>query len=180
MMAGTTWSTWRERLVFLMAGIVILLVGLLPLGNAALGLSWPDLLYCMVIGWVWRRPELAPLPLIVVIGLLADLVSGRPLGLWTLLLVLGSEFFRGRAIGKGLSMRLVEWFSAASVFAVLVIAYKLVLAASFSASPPASKLALHVFVTSLAYPVVVAFLYWVLNIREPLPSQRSRSLGRMA
>lgn len=178
-MARNRVTAWRESLTYLLVGIALIFVGLVPAGASAGGLVMPDLIYCLTMGWVMRRPGTVPVYLIVLLSLLADFLLSRPIGLWTLFILLASEYFRGRETGKGLQMRLIEWGSVALAFAIMLLGYKLVSAISFAPVPDIRQFALHFGLTVLAYPLCVAFMYWILNIRAPLPADRSRSIGRV-
>ncbi len=169
----------KEMLTYLLAVLAIIYLNLLPLRTGSAFSASPDLIYCLTIGWVMRRPDSAPVILVALAGLTADILLGRPLGLWALLMVLASEFFRNRETGKGLQMRLLEWFSVAASFLVILLAYKAVLTIGFSTAPTFTALAWHLLLTVVAYPPSVAVLYWGLKIRAPLAVDRSRSIGRV-
>ena len=171
---------WRERSLFVLTAMAVTYLAILPLGAKSNAAAVPDLFYCVTIAWVMRRPESAPVFLVAAASFLIDIVLGRPMGLWSLILVLASEYFRGRETGKGMQMRLLEWLSVSLLFLVMLIVYKFALTIGFAFSPNYTALAWHFLITALAYPFVVAVLYWGLNIRAPLPADRSRNMGRVS
>jgi rod shape-determining protein MreD len=172
------WIVWRERGLYALAVLAILTFGLLP-ALPSTGPFRPDLIAAMSLAWVMRRPESATLPMIAGAGLLSDILLGRPLGLWSIFMIVGSEIMRGRETGKGLQMRLAEWGLVTALFAVLTVCNWLVLGLAAAPRVPAGQLAWHILATGLAYPPVVAALYFGLRIRAPQPADRSRRLARM-
>ena len=46
----------------------------MPLGNAPGALPGPDILLCVIMAWIVRRPDFLPMPLILVIILAEDLI----------------------------------------------------------------------------------------------------------
>ncbi len=179
-MLASNRQIWRARLAYLLISILIVYIAVLPLGVEPQSLSVPDLLFCVTIAWVMRRPETLPFSLIALVGLFADMVMGRPLGLWCLFLLLATEYFRGRETGKGIQMRLLEWLSVIVLFCAMLAGQWAVLKISLAPVPEMYDMAWHALFTGLSYPLVVATLYWIVNIRAPLPADKSRSLGRMA
>lgn len=83
-------SHWGHRVLFLGLALVLLFLRLLPLGNAPGTLPGPDLLLCLIMAWVMRRPDYLPVGLIILVVLAEDLLLLRPPGLWTALVVLTS------------------------------------------------------------------------------------------
>ncbi len=69
----------------------------------------PDILICVIMAWIVRRPDFLPMPLILFVILLEDLILMRPPGLWTAIVIVATEFLRGRvALTRELSF-VVEW-----------------------------------------------------------------------
>lgn len=179
-MLRTPWTTWRERGLYLLTAVVLIFIGVLPMQSRNLGAAVPDLTFCVTVAWVMRRPESAPAILVAIVCFAGDVLFGRPLGIWSFLMVAGTEYFRNRETGKGLQMRLLEWLSVAILFGIMLIAYRVILYASLTPAPGLPALFWHFLVTVLAYPPTVAVLYWLLKVRAPLPADRSRSIGRVA
>lgn len=153
-----------ETSVVVAIAVAAVVLPLAPLGIDG-GLVAPDLLYCLVVAWVVRRPDRAPLAAIVVLGLFADLLLSRPIGLGALALVLAAEAFRARStLFHSLPFPL-EWLASAVGFAVMLAGMTLALELVLATPPAASALARHFLATGLAYPIVVLGLTWCLRIR---------------
>jgi rod shape-determining protein MreD len=167
-----------ETALFLGFGFVAVLAPKIPLAPGA-GLMAPDLLYCLTVAWMIRRPRSAPLPAVVGLGLFADLMLSRPLGLGALGLLVASELFRARAATfHGLPFP-VEWLAATLVFAAMLGSEQLALLLVFAEAPGVAPLARHLVATALAYPVVVLGLAWCLQLRAPRAPRPGNPLGRL-
>jgi rod shape-determining protein MreD len=167
---------FAETALLLGLGIVAVYAALIPLGPGG-GVAPPDLLYCLAVAWVIRRPATAPLWLVLLLGLFADVMLSRPIGLGALGLVLATEAFRARrGLLHGLPF-VAEWLAAAAAFAVVLGAMQLALVLTF-ADPPGLAASLgHLLATALAYPLLVAGLALGLNLRAPAAARHS--LGRV-
>lgn len=132
---GVRTRVWLYRGIFAALALFILFVRLLPLGTEAGRLPGPDLLLCVMLAWVMRRPDYLPVLMITVIVLLEDVVLMRPPGLWTALVVLATEFLRSRAaLTRELSFA-VEWMLVAGLMVGLLLGYRLFFAISFLPQP---------------------------------------------
>jgi rod shape-determining protein MreD len=158
---------WIFRGLFLGLALVLLFLRLLPLGHEPGALPGPDLLICLIMAWVVRRPDFLPMPLILAVMLAEDLILMRPPGLWTAIVVLASEFLRSRvALTRELNF-LVEWMLIAGVMLGMMLAYRLALAVAF-VPQPAFGFAIVQFLWSIAlYPLVVGLSRLVLDLRKP-------------
>ncbi|MDM7933045.1 rod shape-determining protein MreD [Tabrizicola sp.] len=158
---------WIFRGLFLGLALVLLFMRLLPLGHEPGALPGPDLLICLIMAWVVRRPDFLPMPLILAVMLAEDLILMRPPGLWTAIVVLASEFLRSRvALTRELNF-LVEWMLIAGVMLGMMLSYRLALAVAV-VPQPAFGFAIVQFLWSIAlYPLVVALSRLVLDLRKP-------------
>ena len=158
---------WIFRALFLALAAFLLFIRLLPLGNAPGTLPGPDLLLCLILAWVIRRPDFLPMPLILTVILIEDLVLMRPPGLWTAIVVLGTEFLRSRAaLTRELNL-LVEWMLISGVMLGMMLAYRLVLGVAFVPQPAFGFAAVQVLWSMALYPLVVALSQLTLDLRKP-------------
>lgn len=153
-----------ETAIFLVLGLVSAQAALIPLGPGG-ALVAPDLLFCLVVAWVTRRPATAPFWAVVSLALFADVMMTRPLGLGALGLVLVSEWFRQRAARFQAAPFALEWLAAACAFAAILAAMQLALALVLADSPGLPALVRYGLTTALAYPLVVLGLTWCLALR---------------
>jgi rod shape-determining protein MreD len=68
--------------------LLLLLLSVLPTGIPYFSVVMPMLVLIGVYYWSLYRPDLMPMPLVFVFGVLLDILSGGPLGLMALLLLL--------------------------------------------------------------------------------------------
>lgn len=125
----------------------------------------PDLVYCLMIAWVVRRPDRVPIWAAPLLGLMADVLLMHPIGLGALGLTLATEAFRRRASALQAAPFLVEWLAAVVGYAAMLLAMWLALGATFAAGPGLARLGSSVLATGIAYPVVVLGLAWCLGLK---------------
>lgn len=146
--------------------MLVLLVKLLPLNTGTDGFPAPDLLLCLVLAWVVRRPDLLPVLLVAALFLLADMMLMRPPGLWAGLVILATEWLRRRQRPLRAMPLVVECLMIGGVMTAMILAHWGVLALLFVQQPTLGQQLLSVPVTLAAYPFVVALLHYGLGIRK--------------
>lgn len=155
-----------ETVTLLAAGVLCVLASTVPLGSGGT-LVLPDLLYCLLVAWVVRRPARTPLWLVVGLGLFADLMLSRPVGLGALGLMLAVETFRRQALLFHGAPFVLEWIAAAIGFALMLAGMHLALEIVFAHPPGLIASLHHLGSTAAAYPLVVLGLVWCLRVRAP-------------
>ncbi|WP_425091551.1 rod shape-determining protein MreD [Tropicimonas sp. S265A] len=158
-------QTWVLRALFLGLVLAILLHGLLPLDVGAPRIPGPDLILCLVLAWVQRRPDVLTAPLIAGTILLADFLLMRPPGLWAVLVLIGSEVLRRRAYRAEATPIVLEMGIVTVAIAGMMIAQRLILTILFVDQPPVTAEMLHFLTTVAAYPVVAVASVYVFGIR---------------
>ncbi len=179
-MVETQSTIWIGRAVFGSTALIVTLSAMLPLGLSAESAVMADLLFCLCFAWVIRRPSTAPVGLIAFFALLADFLLMRPLGLWTFIIIVASEFARAQRVPLREQMFIVEWFIFAFVFAFALFANLAILEISFSDTPSFNLMFSFFLNTCIAYPFVVALLHWVFRVRAPQAPGGYTRLGRVA
>ncbi len=158
---------WGYRALFLGLALLLLFLRLLPLGADAGRFPGPDLVLCMIMAWVMRRPDYLPVWLIAAVVLAEDLILMRPPGLWTALVVMGSEFIRSRAALTRELNFVVEWLLVTGLMVAMLLAYRLVFALALLPQLPFGFAVVQVLWSALAYPLVVGASRLVLDLRKP-------------
>jgi rod shape-determining protein MreD len=109
--------------------------------------------------------------------LIEDLMLMRPPGLWTAIVVLATEFLRGRvALTRELNF-LVEWMVISGVMLGMMLAYRLVMALAFVPQPAFGFAAVQLLWSIALYPLVVGLSRLVLDLRKPATGEID-SFGR--
>jgi len=125
---------------------------LIPLGPGG-GMVPPDLVFCLVLAWVLRAPEPVPIWALVLLGLMADVLVSRPIGLGALGLVLAAEVMRSLRPRLGGAPFPLEWLAAAVLFALVLAGMHVALRLVFTDVPPAMDLVRYHVATVISYPV---------------------------
>ena len=158
---------WIFRGLFLTLALVLLFTRLLPLGNDPGALPGPDLLLCLILAWVVRRPDFLPMPLILVVILIEDLILLRPPGLWTAIVILATEFLRSRAALTRELNFLVEWMLVSGLMLGMMLVYRLVLGVAFVPQPAFGFAIVQVLWSIALYPLIVGLSRLLLDLRKP-------------
>lgn len=167
MISGWQTAQWAYRALYVGLALVLLFLRLLPLGSDAGTFPGPDLLLCLTMAWVMRRPDYLPLGLIVAVVLVEDLILMRPPGLWTALVVLATEFIRSRvALTRELNF-VVEWLLVSGLMVGMLLAYRLIFALALLPQPTFGYAVVQVLWSILAYPLVVGASRLMLDLRKP-------------
>lgn len=167
-----------QSAVFVFLAALAILFPLMPLQLRADAMALPDILFALMAAWLLRRPDTLPMLLLVPLLLLADFILGRPVGLWALLGLIASEFFRGQSVVLRRQHFIVEYLTFISVFSIALVLQWLVLSLALVPQPSGARMFEFFALTVLSYPLIVLFLHYVLYVRAPKPKESFR-LGRV-
>lgn len=167
MVEGGSRTIWLYRGLFVALAAFVLFLRILPLGSIAGNWPGPDLLLCLIMAWVMRRPDYLPVLLIALVVFIEDLILMRPPGLWTALTVVATEFLRSRvALTRELNFA-VEWLLVAGLMIGMLLAYRLIFALVLLPQPPLGFALMQIFWSVLCYPVIVIASRLALYLRKP-------------
>jgi len=162
---------WLYRAAFAGIAALILFVRLLPIGGSAGSWPGPDLMLCLMLAWVTRRPDYLPALLIAAIVLVEDLILMRPPGLWAAIVVLATEFLRARsALTRELGF-LPEWFLIGVVMLAMLAGYRLILGLAFLDQPGFGYAFAQTAMSILFYPAVAGGLHLAIGLRKPFTGE---------
>ncbi len=153
-------------LVFLLAIWVLMFLRLLPLSSGATGWPGPDLTLALVLAWVLRRPDQLAAPVIVLAVVIEDVLLLRPLGLWALVVLLGSEAARTREARWRDQPFMVEWMRVAILMTAMILGYRMAQILFMLPVPALGQVILQLLATVAAYPVVVVAARWLIGLRR--------------
>lgn len=146
--------------------LTVLFSRLLPLNPGRAIWPGPDLVLCMTIGWVLCRPDQVPVLTIAALFLIEDIVLLRPPGLWTAIVVMGTEAARTREARWRELPFMVEWLRVTTLIAMMMLAYRFAQALFFVPLPPLGQVVMQFTATVAAYPLVAGLLRWPLGLRR--------------
>ena len=130
--------------------------------------QWPgaDVLLCLTVVWILRRPDFIPATIVVAVFLVDDLLSMRPPGLWAAIVLLGTEFLRARETASRDLPFLGEWMMAGVVIVMMTLAYRLFSAIFIIPQVSLGATILSMLATILAYPVLAILMQMVFGLRR--------------
>jgi rod shape-determining protein MreD len=172
-------SVWSYRLLYVALAVFLLFLRLLPLGSVAGRWPGPDLLLCLTLVWVMRRPDYVPALLIAVVVLLEDMLLMRPPGLWAAMVVLAAEFLRARAALTRELTFAVEWLLVGGVMLAATVGYRLVMALTMLPQVSLGQTLVQALATILCYPVVVVASRAAFGVRKPATGETDAYGRRM-
>ncbi len=164
-------SRLGHRLFFAGLAALILIVRILPLNAVPARFPGPDLILCLTLVWVQRRPDYVPALLIAGVLLVDDLLSMRPPGLWTLIVLLGTEYLRSRETTLRDIPFALEWLIAGAVITAMTVVNGLLLALFLVPQAGPGLTALHAVATIAAYPLVVLATIFAFGLRKAAPGE---------
>lgn len=160
-------NVWVYRAGFVIIAIGLLFLRILNLGSLAGDWPGPDLMLCLMLAWVTQRPDHLPTALIALVVLAEDMILMRPPGLWAAIVILATEFLRGRsALTRELGF-MAEWLLIAGVMVGMLLAYRLAFAVAFMTQPGFGFAFAQTVGSILMYPVIVWLLRVVIRLRKP-------------
>ncbi|MCO4824300.1 MAG: hypothetical protein KC451_05555 [Amylibacter sp.] len=162
---------WMYRAAYLGIGMAFILWSIIPFDLSAGALPVPDIFFCITMAYVVRRPEYVPVWMIFVVFFLRDILTQAPLGLCTLLVVMGTEVVRGniqafREYNFGL-----EWLWIGAIFVAITTTEQILLALTLSDTPRLLGQVLLILFTLAAYPVTVGVMKFGFGITRPRPGE---------
>jgi len=174
---------WRSllayRALFLGLALLTLFFRLLPSGQTPGSLPGPDVLLCLILAWMVRRPEYLPLSVIVIVILMEDLLLQRPPGLWSAIVVLATEFLRGRVtLTRELNFP-VEWMLVSGIMLGMMLVNRLVLAIVFVPQPGFGLVLVQSLWSIAIYPGVVLLSQLAFNLHKPAMGEVDRAGRRL-
>jgi rod shape-determining protein MreD len=158
------WVWWG---LFALIVVSLIFLRLLPLGPEAGRLPGPDLVMCLACAWILRRPSFVPLWLVLMVVLFEDMVLMRPPGLWSAMMLMGTELLRARTIAAREFGFMAEWLMVAVVMFAMVIGYRLIMAVAFLPQPTFGLQMVGLGFSILAYPPVVFVSRMAFGLHKP-------------
>ena len=158
---------WIRRTGFIAIGALLLVQALIPLDLTANRIPGPDVMYCVTMAYIVRRPQFAPLWAIVGVFFLRDVLSMAPLGIWTLLILASTELVRANLQAFREYFFGLEWLWITAIFGAMLLVQQIILSITLSFTPNFVDLLLQFLFTAALYPVIVAAMKYGFRIDRP-------------
>lgn len=154
----------------------LMFIRLLPTSTGLTGWPGPDIALCLALAWVLRRPDQLPAAVIVAAFLLEDVLLYRPLGLWPVIVLIGSEAARLREARWRDQPFMVEWLRVAILIGAMMLGYRIVQIVFLLQVPALGQVILQYLATVAAYPLAVFGARWLVGLRRigPIDAERMR------
>lgn len=172
MAEGLISPVWARRGLFVVLAAGLMFLQLLPLSTAAGGLPGPDLLLCLTVAWVLRRPDHVPALLIAAVFLLQDMLVMRPPGLWAVIVLVGCEFLRVRTRTMRDMPFVFEWGVVGLVLLAMMLAHRLMIALAMVPQHGLGQTLVQLVLTFSAYPAVAFVTQVVFRVHRAAPGAR--------
>lgn len=173
-MADRATGTWGYKAIFIALAAAVAFAQLLPIQPGPGRIPGPDILVLLAFSWVVMRPDLIPLWLLAIVFLVADLLFMRPPGLWTALVVLGSEYLRSRSFAMRDTPFLLEWLLVSGVIFAILLMNSLIMAIFGVIQPALGLTLIRLIATIIAYPLVVILAGRAFGLRKIVPGEVDR------
>lgn len=169
-----TTRRWGHYVIFVALAAVTMFWRLLPINPAASGVPGPDIMLAFTFAWLMRRPDYIPALLIVIVFFVEDLAYWQPIGLWPLIVLMGTEFVRSRVHPERHMPIVVEIVLFGTVTFVMMLANRLVLGLTMTPQPDLWPEVLYWLVTLASYPFAVAISWFAFGLRRITPRETAR------
>ena len=80
----------HKKTIILFIGFLLVILPISPISNQPVIIEKPDLLLCLIFGWIILDSKNSSISILILLSFFADILWYRPLGLWPILILLGS------------------------------------------------------------------------------------------
>ena len=80
----------HKKTIIFFIGILFIILPISPISSQPVIIEKPDFLLCLIFGWIILDPKNSSISILILLSFFADILWYRPLGLWPILILLGS------------------------------------------------------------------------------------------
>ncbi len=80
----------HRKIIIFFIGIILIILPISPISSQPVIFEKPDFLLCLIFGWIILDPKKSSISILILLSFFADILWYRPLGLWPILILLGS------------------------------------------------------------------------------------------
>ena len=80
----------HKKTIIFFIGILLIILPISPISSQPVIIEKPDFLLCLIFGWIILDPKNSSISILILLSFFADILWYRPLGLWPILILLGS------------------------------------------------------------------------------------------
>ena len=165
------------RLLYLLGGVTFIVITLIPFDLTAGRAAGPDILFALAFLLVIRRPEYLPMISVLFVFFLQEVAASAPLGIWTLLVLLATEWVRYNLQAFREYNFIYEWLWFCAIYLTMMLLRHLALVVTVSHRPDLLDLTLVYLFTILLYPPLTGVAHYVFGVHSP-PAGETDAWGR--
>lgn len=162
---------WFRRALYALTCWVLIFIPLIPLNMSPSVIAAPDIMLCLTTALVVRRAVYAPVWLVAIMFLMADILLDRPLGLWSFIVVAAIEMIRANRLSFREMFFVTEWAIVSLGFCMMMLMQQFLLGFVLLPRLPLAGTLWQLGLTIACYSVTVFVISEVLRVRKPTPGQ---------
>jgi len=166
------------RAGFALLVLLILFFQLLPQQMVPRSWAGPEWVTLFAFAWAVRRPDLLPPVLLGLLLLLADLLLGRPPGLWSVLVLLATERLKMRSLSLRDSTLAAEIIEVSLTLIAVSLIYQVLISLLLIESAFWGLTATQTLTSLIAYPLVILITHSAMRVRKSAPGDLDPAGGR--
>ena len=165
---------WVYRIIFIAVAIFLILANLMPLQTTPQRWPWPNILLLVIFCWSLREPNFVPIPLVITVLLLQDLLLHRPPGLFSGISVIILIWIKVITASSDEKSFLAEWVRVTLAFASISLVYHLVLSLSFVNTTELRITLIQTIFNISIYPLIVLVSHYIFRVKRPYFTRSGR------
>lgn len=171
-------AIWFQRSVYSMICMIFIIWLISPQSSLPQAVPAPEFFLCLTLAVILRKPEVLSVILIAVIFLLCDFLFNRPVGLWSGIVIILTEFTKTQYWRYKDSNFVSTWLFSSILIAFGMGSYLLVLILFMVPYTDLSQYLVWVLITILCYPIMFCLSFLV--VRPGKQDYQDRVLGGRA
>lgn len=156
-------ALWSQRLLYLLISLLFILWLIAPQNPLSQALPTPEFLFCFTLAIILRRPEVLPVILIAIVFLFCDVLFNRPIGLWTAIVIIISEFAKTQYWRYKGSNFVTAWFFISFLSSVGIFLYMIVLNLLLVPQANFWQYLIWALITILIYPIMFCLSFLIVG-----------------
>ena len=156
-------ALWGQRLLYFLISLLFILWLIVPQNPLPQALPTPEFLLCFTLAIILRRPEALPVILIAIIFLFCDVLFNRPIGLWTAIVIIISEFAKTQYWRYKDSNFVTTWFFISFLSSVGIFLYMIVLDVLLVPQSNFWQYLIWALITILIYPFMFCLSFLIVG-----------------
>ncbi|MBL6856101.1 MAG: hypothetical protein ISQ88_06980 [Rhodobacteraceae bacterium] len=171
-------ALWFQRTVYSVISLLFIIWLISPQNSLPQAIPAPEFLLCLTLVVILRKPEVLPVILIAIIFLFCDFLFSRPVGLWSGIVIILTEFTKAQYWRYKGSNFVTTWLFSSFVIAFGIGTYILILILFVVPHTNLSQYLVWVLITIFSYPIMFCLSFLV--VRSDKKNYQDRVLGGRA